>query len=224
MDGDLPKVMSSFMSDSVKDRVWYCHLDLSRTTDSTGVALGYVDRWINNRPHIIIAGLLEVKPTSGHVIPWDAIMHFLFRLTRIIPLYGITTDQVAYHYLWEQLVPYGFKIGKVSDSPNSKMYHSFIDLVAEDRIEIAGHPKTLKEILALNVDEKTGKVTKPANGSKDCADALVSLVSTLRSQLKIRHFPENWTPPRPPKLEQLDEGGYRIIDAPVKQEISQNTM
>jgi len=209
--GDLPKVNGSFYKHPKVDRVWFAHLDLSRTTDSTGLALGYVDNWENNRPHIVVAGLLEVKPTQGNVIPWDAIIHAIYRLTEVIPLYGITADQVGYHFLREQLVPYGYKIGKVSDTPNSAIYHNFIDLLAEGRIEIANHPKTLKELLALNVDEKTGKVTKPASGSKDCADALVSLVSMLRSLPPVRHYPENWIKPNPPELKRNSDGSYVLL-------------
>jgi len=211
--GDLPKVRKSFYDNPKTDRVWFCHLDLSRTIDSTGIALGYVDSWGNNCPHIIVAGLLEVKPTPGNVIPWDAIIHFLYRLSKIIPLYGVTADQVAHNYLREHLVSYGYKIAKISDTPNSTIYHEFIDLLVEGRVEIAGHPKTLSELLALNVDEKTGKVSKPAGGSKDCSDALVSLVSLLRKLPAPRHNPDHWPLPHPPELEQLPSGQYRIISS-----------
>ncbi len=209
---DLPKVRAEFYNNPRIDRVWFCHLDLSRTTDSTGIALGYVDSWMEGRPQIAIAGLLEVKPTSGNVIPWEAIIHFLYRLSKIIPLYGVTADQVAHNYLREHLVPYGYKIAKVSDTPNSAIYHEFIDLLSEGRLKVANHQKALDELLALNVDEKTGKVTKPANGSKDCADALVSLVSLLRKLPSTRHNPENWVIPKPPEMEQLPNGQYRILN------------
>lgn len=208
---DLPKVWESFIENPRTDRVWICHLDLSRTKDSTGIAMGYVDKWVDNKPYITVAGLLEVKPTQGRVIPWDAIINFIFRFSKIVPLYGVTADQVAYHYLQEQLVPHKYKIGKISDTPNSNIYHNFIDLLAEERINIAVHPKTLSELLALNVDEKTGKITKPAGGSKDCADALVSLVAQLRKLPQHRHYPEHWLIPAPPQQKQISDGSYNIV-------------
>lgn len=137
-------------------------------------------------------------------------MHFLYRLSRIIPLYGVSADQVAHNYLWEQLVPHGYRIAKISDTPNSAIYHNFIDMLAEGRVEIAAHPKTLKELLSLNVDEKPGKVSKPAQGSKDCADALVSLVALIRKVSRASHFPERWISPKPPGLEKLAGSGYQI--------------
>ncbi len=211
LGNDLPKVHASYLKDARRDRVWFCHLDLSRSHDSTGLALGYVDRWEEHKPFINIDGLLEIPPKAGNVIPWDAIIYFIFRLSKHIPLYGVTSDQVGYHYLREQLVPYGYKIGKVSDTPNSSMYHNFIDLIAEGRIAVANHQKTLNELLTLNVDEKAGKVSKPVGGSKDCADALVSLVSLMRTLPQARHQPQYWVPPVPPELIRLPSGQYQII-------------
>lgn len=198
---EIPTMRPDFIENPRTDRVWFCHLDMSRTIDSTGIALGYVDQWDEGRPNIVVAGLIEVKPLPGKVIPWDSIMRFLYWISGIIPLYGVSTDQVAYSYLWEHLVPYGFKIGKISDTPNSAIYHNFIDMLVEGRVEIAAHHKTLNELLSLNVDENTGKVTKPAQGSKDCSDALVSLVALIRKLPRVRHYPKNWIPPKPPESE-----------------------
>ncbi len=125
--------------------------------------------------------------------------------------FGVSQDNISV-----VIVFYGYKIAKISDTPNSAIYHGFIDLLAEGRIKIANHPKTLDELLALNVDEKTGKVSRPAGGSKDCADALVSLVSLLRKLPAARHDPSHWIPPHPPELEQLQDGQYRIINPKTK--------
>jgi hypothetical protein len=200
-EGDLPRLNNNILQDHRIDRVWFCHLDLSRTIDSTGIAIGYIDHWVDNRPYIIVAGLMEVIPSPGKVIPWDSIMRYLYMLSGEIPIWGISADQVAYNYLAEHLVPYGFKIGKISDTPNSAIYHHFIDMLAEGRVEIAKHNKTLDELLSLNVDENTGKVTKPAQGSKDCADALVSVIELMRTIPRIKNFPEYWIPPSPPRQE-----------------------
>lgn len=188
-------VTKTFYQKPKTDRVWIAHLDLSRTNDSTGIALGYVDRWDKGLPYFTVAGLLEVQPLPGSVIPWEPIMEYLKRLSKVIPLYGVTADQVGAHYIWEHLVPHGFKVAKVSDTPDSRMFHQFHNLLLEGRVSIANHPKTKEELLALNVDEKTGKVMKPAGGSKDCVDALVSLVSVLSKVKEYKIYPENWSVP-----------------------------
>jgi len=68
----------------------------------------------------------------------------------------------------------------------------------------------VKELLALNVDEKTGKVTKPAGGSKDCIDAVVSLVALLKKVPRHLFIPENWNPPTPPAVELSAGGNYEV--------------
>lgn len=212
LGGDLPQVQRDFVDNPIADRPWFCHLDLSRTSDSTGIAMGYVDKWINNRPQIVVAGLLEVPPIPGYVIPWDAIMYFIFRFSEIVPLYAVSADQVGYHYLAEQLVPYGYKIARISDNPRSEMYHNFLNALMEGDISIAQHPKTLDEFLALNVDEKTGKVEKPAGGSKDCADALVSLVALMKLVPACKHELSSWIKPTPPELTRSKNGQYSAVE------------
>jgi hypothetical protein len=208
--GDNPKVYQSFKDNPRTDRVWFCHLDLSRSGDSTGIALGYLDKWVNNRPQFVVAGVIEVKPTAGAVIPWDNIRNFLFRLTRIIPLHVISADQIGYNYLREQIVHYGYKIAKVSDNPSSDIFHDFLSTLTEGNISIAYHPKTIRELLALNMDEKTGKVTKPAGGSKDCIDAVVSLISLMKKIPRHMHYPDRWIPPTPPQVELSGGGTYEV--------------
>ena len=209
---DQPKARKSFIDNPRIDRVWICHLDLSRTSDSTGIAFGYVDSWDGPKPNITVAGILEVKPVEGHVIPWQAIIYFIFRLSKIVPLFGVTTDQLGYTYLREQLVPFNYRIGKVSNNPGSTIYHEFVDMIAEGRLSIANHQKTLEELLSLNVDNKTGKVTKPAGGSQDCIDAVVGLVAQLRKMARYQHNPELWVKPIPPEQIQLDDGQYQVIN------------
>jgi hypothetical protein len=109
----------------------------------------------------------------------------------------------------EQMVPYGYMVERISDNASSDIFHGFLNTLTEGNVSIAEHPKTVKELLALNVDEKTGKVTKPAGGSKDCIDAVVSLVALLKKVPRHRYFPENWIPPHPPAM-QLTAGGYEI--------------
>ena len=209
--GDLPKVWKTFLETARTDRVWFCHLDLSRTTDCTGMAFGYVDKWVHNRPQMVVEGILEVPPMPGYVVPWDAIIYFIFRASKRIPIYGISADQVGYHYLAEQLPQWGFKIAKISDTPNSEIFHKFLTTLVEGDVSIAHHQKTIDELLALTVDEKTGKVTKPAGGSKDCIDALVGLVELLKIAPRHLHDLGWWPTPHVPEMEKNADGSFRVV-------------
>lgn len=210
--GDWPKLRKIIVENLVTDKPWFCHLDLSRTGDSTGLALGYVERWENSRPQIVVAGILQVNPLEGHVIPWDMIMCLLYKLSEYIPLRGVSADQVGYHFLAEHLVPYGYRIAKISDNPSSDIYHKFLNTLMEGGISIARHNTALSELLALNVDEKTGKVSKPAGGSKDCIDAVVGLVELIKLLRPIRHDLSLWPTPRPPETKRMPVGGYQLAN------------
>jgi hypothetical protein len=208
--GDLPKIYKSYLTNVRKDRVRFCHIDFSRTRDCTGLAIGHVDKWVFNTPSIIVEGILEIPPVPGSVVPWEAIINFLFRLSRHIPLYGISADQVGIHYLKENIEHWGFKTCKISDNPGSDIYHRFLTPLAERRIQLALHKKTQDELLALVVDEKTGKVSKPAGGSKDCIDAVVGLVETLHLARTFLHSPQNWNVPHIPEMKWMDDGSYMV--------------
>jgi len=210
MGGDLPLLRKSYLQNCRKDKVRFCHIDFSRTTDCTGLAIGYVEEWVYRTPKIVVEGILEIPPTQGHVVPWDAIINFIFRLSRHIPLYAVGADQVGHNYLREQLPHWGFKTCKISDNPSSDIYHSFINIISEGHISIANHQKTIDELLALVVDEKTRKVSKPAGGSKDCIDALVSLVEMLRIALRHYHETSYWNVPYIPDMAKQPDGSYRV--------------
>lgn len=107
-------------------------------------------------------------------------------------------------------MPYGYTVERISDNASSDIFHGFLNSLMEGNVSIADHPKTMKELLALNFDEKTGKVTKPTGGSKDCVDAVVSLVALLKKVPRHRYFPEYWIPPRPPEVKVTDTGAYHI--------------
>lgn len=99
---------------------------------------------------------------------------------------------------------------KISDNPGSDIYHRFLTPLAERRIQLARHKKTQGELLALVVDEKTGKVSKPAGGSKDCIDAVVGLVETLHIARTFLHSQQNWNIPHIPEMKWMDDASYMI--------------
>lgn len=208
--GDWPQLTKSVLDNLVDDRPWFCHIDFSRTSDSTGLAFGYVEKWNDSRPQIVVAGILQVNPVEGYVIPWDTVMCLLYKLSEYFPLRGVSADQVGYHYLAEHLVPYGYRIAKISDNPSSDIYHKFLNTLMEGGIRLAEHGTALAELLALNVDEKTGKVSKPAGGSKDCIDSVVGLVELIKMLPPIRHELSLWPSPRPPAMRRLPVGGYEL--------------
>ncbi len=64
--------------------------------------------------------------------------------------------------------------------------------------------------MALNVDEKTAKVTRPAGGSKDCIDAVVSLIALPKNVPRHLNYPDRWNPLNPPTVEPSVEG-YEVV-------------
>ena len=64
---------------------------------------------------------------------------------------------------------------------------------------------------AVLVDEKTGKVDKPAGGTKDCIDAVVSLVALIKSLPDYMHDLQYWQQPTPPEIKYLPDGSFEFV-------------
>lgn len=68
----------------------------------------------------------------------------------------------------------------------------------DERVSIPDHPVLRRELIALEIDHKSGKVDHPPTGSKDFADALAGVVYGLTTRREVwpQHgvVPENAKP------------------------------
>lgn len=200
----------------VKNAIWRpalaraIHVDLGATSDSAGVAMGCVPRFVDLSKMKDVLGeayadslnqwmpwmrydfVLEIKPPPGGEILFYKIRNLIVFLR----------DKCGYNIQWvtfdtfesrdsQQLLRQrGFRTGVLScdrvqtvkGSKNTDVYGFMKSAFYSARVSAPEHPHVLKELLSLERDQKTLKIDHPPKGSKDCADAMTGVCYTLTTR------------------------------------------
>ena len=167
----------------------FVHLDLALTSDSAGVACGYVpcfqkmDRGggiFEIFPNIVFDFVLEVPPPKGGEINFEKIRKLIIMLRSFgIPIKWVSADSYQSTDTLQILGQQGVITGIRSTDKNSKIYDVFKTAMQDGRVFLPTHDKALKELRELERDAKTGKVDHPPRGSKDLADSIAGVVYGL---------------------------------------------
>ena len=177
----------------------FVHLDLAHSSDSAGIACGYVDEFVEMEcgehevetlPLIIFDFVLEVPPPKNGEINFKRIRTLLYNLrNQGLPIRCVTMDSFQSKDMEQLLRQSGFITGQQSMDKGSKPYDLFKTALQDGRVLLPSHSKALKEIIRLERDPLTGKIDHPAGGSKDLADAIAGVVYglTMRSEIWARH-------------------------------------
>ena len=174
----------------------YVHLDLSKSHDSAGLAIGHVRGFKRMRrsetvdeiwPIIRFDVLLEIRPPRGGEINYEKIRRLLYLLReRGMPLKWASCDQYQSLDMMQTLYSKGFIVGQESTDKTTAPYEVFKTAVYDGRIEAPVHPLALDELTRLERDPKTGKIDHPSvDGSKDVADAMACVAFGLSLQTEV---------------------------------------
>ncbi|MEO5334797.1 MAG: hypothetical protein H7839_22520, partial [Magnetococcus sp. YQC-5] len=176
------------------ERKRWAHVDLSLTSDSTGIVMGYVTGFTRmNRgeifeilPHIKIDFALEVRPPKGGEISFEKIRSLFCVLKQQgLNLKWISFDSYQSADSIQILRQKGFMTDKISMDKNTAAYDILKTALYDRRVAIPDHPKLMHELLSLEFDTKRGKVDHPPLGSKDLSDALAGVVFGLSIMREI---------------------------------------
>jgi len=189
VEGNSPKYFSS------AGRV--IHVDLSKTGDATGIAMGCIDTAIVRTevvsgrqtqvklPRVWIDFVIRIKSLEKDEIDYDKIVSFIKLLASA---YNFNIKQVTYdgfqsvHSL-QSLARAGFNVKTYSvDKSNSPAYNELLQLLKTKRIAIpedAFLKWELKNLVREEKDNGTIKIDHQDFSSKDCADALAGVVGNL---------------------------------------------
>jgi len=177
----------------------WVHLDLSKTGDATGVAIGHVPRfqkvaraeghyeWL---PVIRFDAILEVRPPKNSEIIYDKIRALLYKLREVgLPLRWASADQYQSADTLQLLNQKGFLTGLRSLDESNRYYEIAKLAFYDGRVEAPEHDKAQTEFVRLEIDPKTGKIDHPVNYSKDCSDAVAGVISglTLATDVWVGH-------------------------------------
>lgn len=164
----------------------YIHLDLSLTTDRTGISGGgitgrtdVIGKDNNKISQILLTHMFSValEAPRGDKIPYGKIVAFLCWLRKMgFNIKMVSRDQYQSEYLGQQLETEGFESPKISLDRTPDGYVGLRDVLSSGRIDMLDHKLLQDELVHLQQDSVTRKVDHPAGGSKDVADSFAGWV------------------------------------------------
>lgn len=173
------------------------HADLGITNSSAGIAIGHVvgskdigtrtvfntskGRFVKEAygdlPIYSMAGLLKIDPPSnGGEIDLNAIRDMFFLIGEYIPLKWVTFDRFQSAALIQSFRARKIASYVVSVDKSPQAYMESKHAFSEQRVLAPRHEFFEEEASELEQDAVTGKVSHLANGSKDVADAVASVI------------------------------------------------
>lgn len=177
----------------------FVHIDLSMTGDATGVACGFVDKFVKVKagdgtfetlPNIVFDFMLRVTPPKGGEINYQKIRDLIYRCKeRGLNIKWVSCDSYQSTDMMQLLRRKGYQTGMVSIDRDIEPYSFLKTAFYQGRVDCPSHPFVQKEIARLEIDQKKGKVDHPDDGSKDVADAMAGVIFglTMRREVWSRH-------------------------------------
>lgn len=181
------------------------HLDIgySGLGDAAGIVMGHVSHLVqtdedeSEKPYIIIDCIIRVKASPGQEVLISDLRNYIYDLAnRGFRIREVTMDGFQSTDTRQQLRKKRFNVSYLSIDKSKLPYEDMRDAIYEDRIEIppymtyitAGEGELVniafKEITELEDNGK--KIDHPANGSKDVADGIAGVVTTLMGDRTYR--------------------------------------
>jgi hypothetical protein len=164
----------------------YIHLDLSLTTDRTGISGGGVtgrkdiqsiDGKVISMPTFTHMFQLEVEAPRNDKISYSKIVAFICWLRKSgFNISRVSRDQFQSEYLAQELERQGFTVDKVSLDRTPDGYTALHSVICEERIDMLDAQALQDELIHLQRDLVTGKCDHPVGGGKDGADGMAGWI------------------------------------------------
>lgn len=181
-----------------------CHIDIgySAKGDAAGIAMGHVSKLVDiqdeEKPYITIDCLLRFRAPAGQEIMIADLRQVIYELKdeRGFRISSVTMDGFQSKDTMQQFRKRKIAADYVSVDKNKGPYEDLRDAFYESRIELPRYVTYLNvgddkrvEIAYLELsqlEESDKKIDHPVNGSKDVADTLAGVVSTLMGDRTYR--------------------------------------
>ena len=192
-----PAILREYIAQPQEPRL--AHVDLAVSGDSAGVAIGYVERFVDvprsgntteRLPRIVFDLVLEVKPPRNGEIEFESLRRLFYALREAgMNLKWISFDTYQSRDSIQLLRQQGFVTGTQSMDADSTAYDVAKTALYDGRIAAPAHEHARTELVRLERDPKTGRIDHPAGFSKDCADAMAGVIYglTYRRDTWARH-------------------------------------
>lgn len=170
----------------------FAHIDLAVTGDSAGLAIGHCPQFIANEetgilmPMIKYDLVLEIAPPIGGEIEFAKIRKVLITLRDMgLPIKWVTLDSYQSRDTMQILRQHGMMTGMQSMDTSLVPYDTFKTAIYEGRVDIPMHELAKKEMLALEINYRKGKVDHNDMNTKDVSDAMCGVAYGLTQQREV---------------------------------------
>lgn len=169
------------------------HIDTSLSGDSTGFAMGYVDRMVEVQrrdsngqsytdlaPKVVIEFMLRIDPPSGDQIFLPDVRRLVYEFQEHgFHISSVTCDSYQSAEMLQQMRARGINAKVVSLDRTTEGYDKLKSALYEDRISYYHYEPFLDEVKKLEYHAERGKIDHPIAGSKDISDAVAGVVLIL---------------------------------------------
>ena len=197
-----PKLAEWFMAPDKRRRAVHLDIATSGNGDALGLCMGHVEDIVEvedeKMPYIVIDLLLRIKAMPGTEIMLSDVRRLLYDLKaeRGYRIIDVTMDGFQSTDTMQQLRKKKFRADYLSVDRSTLPYEDLREAIYDERLEFPTYMTyknkgdlkqveiVLQELMQLTHDGK--KVDHPPQGSKDVADALAGVVSTLMGDRAYR--------------------------------------
>ncbi len=177
----------------------FVHIDLAMTTDSAGLACGYVAGFTKlerdegeyeTLPIICFDFILRVVPPKRGEIPFHRVRALLHKLRSLgVNIKWVSMDLFQSVDTAQLLARKGFIVGVQSMDKTMVPYDITKDAIMDGRIHAPVHETARMEFISLERDLKKNKIDHGNVYGKDVSDALTGVVYglTTRREIWVRH-------------------------------------
>lgn len=193
-ESDFYTTAVSIITDNIKrlDCPRWVHVDLGVTSDAAGVSCGYVSGFeeceggIGAMPIVTYDFTLRVPPPPNGEIDFSKIRRLITLCRQVgVPIKWVSFDSYQSRDSIQMLRKAGFSTGLISMDRSSDPYAFTKTAMYDGRVKHPPHAHARKEFAALEKDPKTGKIDHPAQGSKDCSDAIAGVLHGLTLRREV---------------------------------------
>jgi len=150
---------------------YHMHIDLSLTTDSTGIAMCHKEE-----DTVVLDLVIKIKPPENGEIDLKAIRAIVLELkVRGFMIAKCTYDQYQSAESIQELNKQGIQAEKFSVDKDMAAYETLKEMFYSHKLKMYEHPELLGELRRLEMINGK-KVDHPKGGSKDVADAVAGCV------------------------------------------------
>lgn len=173
---------------------YYCHIDLAKTQDACGFAVGHVvgsvqvmkgigqDKHYETRPVIRMDLVLQIVAPKRGEIQISSVRGIIYKLRDLGMQFGkVTYDSWGSDESIQTLNAEGFNADNFSVDRTTEPYEQCKMAIYDDRVLCYRMPILGLELSTIMIDLKHNKVDHPPLGTKDCSDAFAAVVSHCES-------------------------------------------